>query len=293
MPGYKCVCGMTFSTEYNLKRHCEGKNCTKNSNSKTNKKTLFKCKNPGCKVECGRKDNLTRHMKKCKYKNKNVVNAKNFEINGNSNNTNNIGKGDVVGNDKIVNSGDFRTYNITINSFGKDGSESIDFDVLKVLTQTPKSNTFSKLVKSVNFDPNKPQHHNVYLDDLKSGVGHVFEKDQWNVKRIPEILDELIDSKVSDVIKFVEEQRDVIKKKLRTQLLSAVDEVRETPIGHDGKSYPPGARSGIKKHIRTSLYNNRDTVIETRKKTEKNKSRKVPKRKIVESESEDSECEEI
>lgn len=298
MDEFQCECGQILSSKFNLSRHKYGSNCSlKKSNSKSNKKRIFRCRNKPCKSTFARSDHLTRHLKICKFK---PVTKKTTKIKSDNNNTG-IGDmhtniGDQTGDNNKINidnstnkKGDV---NINLIIFGKDGPASVITNISELINSN--CNIFEKLIETVNFDPEKPQHHNVYCSDLKSGVGHVYEKDGWNTKCISEVLNKILDSKTSDIIKTLEMNGDVLNDRARNKLKSAIDEAREAIIGHDGKTYPPGTRKQLMRYIKQIIYNKRNIVINTKKKLVGTPKRKNVPSKYSESNSEsnsESECE--
>lgn len=271
MSELKCKCGLTFANKQNLSRHKKSGSCKKNKNIETHK-----CTNPGCEGSFGRIDNLKRHLKTCKFVKINNIENTDAGIIG-DHNTLELQK----------NTYDNKTINvhndIKLIFFGKDGIDNIDIQkLIKILGS--KKNMYESVVEVINFDPECPENHNVYCSDLKSGVGHVYDADGWRTKRIEEILDNIIDSKSADLNQLKEIMGDHLSKKDQDRIISAIDEAREAVSGHDGKSYPMGSRKKLKQYIKQILYNKRDMVIETRKKTDRRKSKK----KYVPSDSEDS-----
>jgi len=277
-------CGKQFTRKYELIRH-QKSSCKSSKNSKSNKKNVFSCSY--CKQSFNRRDNLSRHLKICKKKPISKISKKT-----NSDNT-------VVG-DHHTNIGD-NNNNVNINNnyniekkeeihihlhlFGKDGSDSVITNIGELTNSN--CNIFEKLLESVNFDPNKPQYHNVYCSDLKSGVGHVYEKDGWNTKCISEVLNKILDSKTSDIIKTLELNGDALNDKAKNKLKSAIDQAREAIIGHDGKSYPPGTRKQLMKFIKQIIYNKRNIALDTKQKI-KNNSKKKSKNKYISSSDDES-----
>lgn len=271
---YVCECGMILSNKYSLTRHQNSKSCRRKTNSKTNKKISYKCKNYGCKKYFTRLDHLNRHMKSCKYNVKKKISKNNHtnKLNGDNNANNNLlndctdvninydNRTTIINKEcdtKIVlcvfgNDGD----NITINKF-MDAVES-------------RTGVIEKLIELVNFDPDSPEHHNVYCHDRKSGAGFIYSKDGWVSKRMNEILDKLVDSKKSDIAKIFNKMSNALSDTAKKRLLDAIDLANEAPIGHDGRRnpYPIGSRKEVKKYIKEILYNNRDMVIATRNKTD-------------------------
>jgi len=269
-------CGKCFSGKYELKRHQTASKCA--SNSKTNKKLEFSCSH--CKKKFTRKDILLRHLKICKKKpttkisNSKINNEKLINkttgsavttTNGNDNHITINNSSNKEGDLYIEKKGDLHVH---INFFGNDGSDSVITNIGDLTNSN--CNIFEKLLETVNFDPNKPQHHNVYCSDLKSGVGHVYEKDGWNTKCISEVLNKILDSKTSDIIKTLEINGDALNDKAKNKLKCAIDQAREAIIGHDGKNYPPGTRKQLMKYIKQIIYNKRNIVLNTKQKIKNN-----------------------
>lgn len=281
MASFKCKCGDCFTTKQNMVRHQNGKSCKAGARGKTNKKPVFKCPNPKCKSVIGRSDNLKRHLETCKYtvkKKNNVVEGKNNKKN-NLNNTNN---GDIMYNNNNNNNNKKITINktgetyINIMVFGKDGLKDLPYSKIAKILGANK-NIFESTVETVNFDPECPEHHNVYCDDLKSGHGYVYGENGWCSKRMDEILEQILDSKTSDFSQLYELFGDRLTDKDKNRIMSAIEDAREGIIRHDGKIHTPGSRKRLKDQIRMIIYNNRDVVKETRQKTDKNKSKNKSK----------------
>ena len=287
-------CGNYFSGKYELNRHQKSSKCA--SNSKTTKKIEFSCIH--CKKKFGRKDVLSRHLKICKKKpitkisnskvnnkklmNNNTGSKVTANGNGNENHITIDHSSKKEGDTYIEKKGDLH---IHLHLFGKDGPDSVITNIGELTNSN--CNIFEKLLESVNFDPNKPQYHNVYCSDLKSGVGHVYEKDGWNTKCISEVLNKILDSKTSDIIKTLELNGDALNDKAKNKLKSAIDQAREAIIGHDGKSYPPGTRKQLMKFIKQIIYNKRNIALDTKQKI-KNNSKKKSKNKYISSSDDES-----
>jgi len=61
-----------------------------------------------------------------------------------------------------------------LKEFAKDGIISLKYDELKELFES-KEDVIPRLIKIINFNPKKPQHHNILYDDKKSSTGAVYE----------------------------------------------------------------------------------------------------------------------
>src|SRR5271154_5778667 len=84
----------------------------------------------------------------------------------------------------------------------------------------------------VNFDPNKPHHHNVYYPDIKSTYGEVFEDQQWTKKKINEILNTLIDAKREDLNNILNEISEFINKKTRNKMKEVLHNTNYTELDY-------------------------------------------------------------
>ncbi|XWV26672.1 zf-C2H2-N-terminal protein [Tupanvirus soda lake] len=180
MTNFKCnICHRQFKRKQDLNRHMS---CTKGcaNGSKTNKKIQsFNCRY--CKKSFNRKDNMQRHLKTCKLNttNINVNNSKNFAINN--------GKNGVAVNNSPI--------SINLIVFTKDGVDNLSYGELNEILGS-NENLVQALIKTVNLNPDKPEHHNIYYSDLKSTYGEVYENKTWVKRKIDEILNTLIDAKL-------------------------------------------------------------------------------------------------
>jgi hypothetical protein len=229
--------------------------------SKTNKQIRYKC--TYCNYPFTRKDSLSDHINKnrCKKmmmkqknnikgkKNKQTsinVNCKNSKVNNaiNSPNSNNIYK--IYGNIPII-----------LISFGKDGVKNLEPQDYSMIFASNK-NMIESFISNVNFNPSKPQHHNIYYGDIKSSYGEVYENNKWVKMKIDEILDTLIQAKVSDLNDILNDMGDILSKKTRNKIKETIENIDYTK---------PGARKKLKTYLKPILYNHKDMIIKTRKLT--------------------------
>ena len=279
---YECKkCNKKFTMKHNLTRHLN--NCNKGG-SKTNKKHLYNCSK--CGTGFTRKDALTRHInKKTCIKNKKQCNNK---INGNNNKQKNVINNKNVKNNKNVTVGN--NNNMLVNSpvminlvlFTKDGIENISRkELAKILTSN--KNLFESIISSVNLNPDKPQHHNVYYGDIKSSYGEVYEKNKWVKMKIDEILDSLIEAKIDDLNLILNDMQDILNKKTRNKIREAIENADYTK---------PGTRKKLKSYLKPILYNHKDIIIKTRKLT-KEQEEEIFRKEQEEAEREAAEEEKI
>jgi len=242
------ICDQKFSRKYCLDRH---KNSVHSSGSKTNKKPItYGCRHKNCKKKFNRKDSRDRHEKSCaKYiKQKTIINKKNINNQGINN------KGDK--NKICYNSPNSNNVvNINLVIFSKDGIANLNYQELQKLFGS-NENLLQTLIKSVNLNPNKPQHHNIYYPDLKSTHGEVYEDKKWISKKIDEILDTLLDAKLEDLNEILNDMNDFLNKKTRNK-------IKETIESFDYRK--PNDRKKLKKYLKPMLHNHRDLIEKTRK----------------------------
>ncbi|QGR54392.1 zinc finger domain-containing protein [Moumouvirus maliensis] len=253
MPIFTCdKCFKEFDHRSKYNRHLERiRSCVKKKNisgSKTTRQVINNiCKH--CKREFSRKDSLARHLNTCKYK---TVTKKNI-IKGEKNTS---GKKNIVAIDSknCNNNNNNKTYNIILN-FGTSATNDLSRnDIISFL----KSNTgvIEKFIEITNFNPNKPQHHNVYYPDIKSGYGIIYKDKKWTKKRIHEIVSKLLDSKVEDLNTIVNELSDCLNEKSIKKIKDAIK---------DADFSKPGTRKKLISYIKPILYENKDMIIKTRK----------------------------
>ena len=237
-------CNTSFRGSYDLSRHQNRlTDCV--TGSKTSKKIIFYACD-GCKQKYPRKDSLDRHAKTCTVKiNKNKRNKI-------SNNKTNI---------------DINSFNsINLFVFGEDGYDNLlANEITKILYCD--GDLLTCLVEIVNCNPNKPNHHNIYYNDIKSAYGEIFEKNKkWNKKKIDDILEILIDAKIKDLNDLLNNFNHFNKK--------SRNKIKET-ITHFDASHT-NARKNLKSYLKLLLYNNKDMIKITRKMTRDLKSDNPP-----------------
>ena len=241
---YTCnKCGSNFAKKYDLNRHKNRiTDCV--SGSKTKKKIKsYHCKY--CKKSFNRKDNMNRHMSTCLKKTEiKISKSKNVIVNNGDNNV-------ALNNSNVY---------INLVIFAKDGVKNISQKDLGDILRSNK-NLFESMISNVNFNPEKPEHHNVYCSDLKSAYGVVYENKKWVTKKIDEILDLLLDAKIEDLNEILNEMGVFLNKKTRQR-------IKETIENADYSK--PNCRKKLKMYIKPLLYNNKEMIIKTRKLLEDN-----------------------
>ena len=260
---YSCArCGKEFDKKYNYEQHIARKtNC--NGGSKTNKKIRYKCHH--CHKSYSRKDTLTTHLKTCKHKPKaktteNTVEGKNGGLIDS----------DINGNNNVATLTNFIKSPINIINLvvcGTDGIKNLSYDELRHLLAS-EENLVQVLTKSVNLNPNKPQHHNIFYSDMKSTYGEVYEDNKWVRKKIDEILETLIDAKLEDLNEILYDMNDFLNKKSRIRIRETIENFDYTRANY---------RKKLKTYLKPILYNHKDMIIKTRKLTKEQEEELIRK----------------
>lgn len=228
----KCPkCKTEFKTRSHLNRHFNNKYDCITGKLKTDNTGTVKCELCGTIVS--RHDNLISHQKTklCAKKaaiNNKLNNMKGNAINdGNSNTQNNI-----TGNDNTQNSNNI-TNNTTNNNimlvcFGKDGTDCISKEDCEEIFDS-KTSLLEGIIKNVNLNPKKPQHHNFYYGDLKSAYGEIYEDNKWSKMKINEMCDKIITAKAQDLRKIFNGIGRFFNKKLRKRIDDEITDIELNP----------------------------------------------------------------
>ena len=240
---YKCPeCETIFYKKYDFDNHLNRKtSCVRTDGGKSNKKKIdLTCKT--CGKTYSRKDVLTRHTKIC-----------NISINGNNNNnTNTI----ITGNNNNNcnnNNNNIYNYNFNLISFGKDNIKCLDSEELINIINSNR-NLYEELITRINFNPDKPEHHNVYYPDMKTSYGKVFENNKWVDKKIFEIIDVLLNANTERLNYILDNFDDALSKKTRNKIINTIKDVDFSNTQN---------RKKLISYIKPILYNNKDMVIKT------------------------------
>ena len=290
MVTYTCEkCKKTFNRKYNYTTHINKKfPCTKPP-SKTNIKEDINIKaineidmdipNKGCqKWQCKyclktykHNFHLNRHLKTCKNKKDNILkeelfqllleNQKKQEENYEKileNQEKNYEKKIKMLQEQIskINTGTINYYthnvqNIQVLAYNKtDISHLKDKDYKKVL----KRGNFCvpNLVDAIHFNPNKPENHNIYIPNMKTGYIMCWNGESWDIRNREDVIDDIYDEKSNLLIDKVDEWEDIgykldpiIMTKFKRFLSKMDDDV---------------VKNKVKEEIRFLLYNKRNQI---------------------------------
>lgn len=163
-----------------------------------------------------------------------------------------------------------------INPFAEDGIKNLNINEINDILKS--NNLLKSIILKVNFDPNKPQHHNIYYADTKSAYGEVYENKKWTKKNINEIINILIDAKHEDLNEILDSMINIIKTKTINKIIETIEK---------SDCSKTDARKKLVAYLKPILYNNKDIVARTRKKMDNDDNddiepiKKLPKKKTI------------
>lgn len=250
MVEYTCKkCQKKFDKKTNYLKHINRKtSCIKNNKSESNKCEF-------CETCYSRKDSLKRHLAICKKK----INKKNVTATKNSN-SNIVGRDYIDKSKNVIN----KNNNININfndnvkvvllNFPSDKCAVLD--VLGKILES-KENINVSMVKNVNINEEKPEHHNIYYPDIKSSHGEIYTNNKWNTKRIDEILNLLLETNTDILDKILNELGKFLNDETRERIKESINDV-----------YNMDGRKKLKSYLKILLYDGKDVIKKTRKTTD-------------------------
>ena len=219
-----------------------------------------------CDKEFSRTDSLTRHYKTCKDKKRtdeanfhmtelvNLLNDKDEKINKYDLELEKKNKQI----DELIKKAGINNSTITQNIQNNIKLLAYDKTDISDLTEKDFIRCFNHnnmcvphLVKRIHFNPKKPENHNVFISNLKSGHIMIYDGKQWNTFNRDEIVDDIFDDK-----------HDILEQKIEEW----VNIGKDYPIiYHKFKRYLEKINNDVvlkkvKDEMKYILYNNRNIV---------------------------------
>jgi hypothetical protein len=284
MVEYNCdKCKKKFNHKTNYLNHINRK--TSCIVDETEKESYYFCE--FCDKKYNRKDNLTRHLKTCKIKIQNestmteidklknelAILKEKIEAKESSQINANAKNGNAVNNNHSNINTQNNTNNINIINilpFLEDDMSHLTKKDKKMIVKKCYE-SIPELIKKVNFNPDMPCNHNVYISNLKSGHGHVKSEKKWVMMKLDQLLDDFINKKRDDIEEILDEYEDELPEKV-------VDKVRDViaSIDYEPAIDDPAKNDAVNKkklkykkrvldEVKLILFNNKDIVLGTKK----------------------------
>jgi hypothetical protein len=219
-----------------------------------------------CEKNYSTSSNLSKHLKKCKDKKKtdeanfhmqelvNVLNEQkeklnkyDLELEEKNKQINELIKKAGINNSTITQN---IQNNIKLLAYDKtDISDLTENDFIRCLNHN--NMCVPHLVKRIHFNPKKPENHNVFISNLKSGHIMIYDGKQWNTFNRDEIIDDIFD-----------EKHDILEQKYEEWINIGKD---YPIIYHKFRRYLEKINNDvvmkkIKNEMKLILYNNRNIV---------------------------------
>ena len=253
--------------KYNIKERIQMN--PKESNSESNfgfmnpneSKRIHFCKY--CEKNYSTSSNLSKHLKKCKDKKKTDEANENMlelvkllneqkqefktELEKKNNQIDELIKKAGINNSTITQN---IQNNIKLLAYDKtDISDLTEKDFIKCFNHN--NMCVPHLVKRIHFNPKKPENHNVFISNLKSGHIMIYDGKKWNTFNRDEIVDDIFDDK-----------HDILEQKYEEWISIGKD---YPIIYHKFKRYLEKINNDIvlkkvKDELKFTLYNNRNVV---------------------------------
>jgi hypothetical protein len=242
-------CGKEFSLKTNLTRHLNRKvPCYE-------KKKKLTCSI--CEIEFSTTSNLKAHQKTKKHLT-NLTNISNKTIiNTETNNGTIIGTNNGIVIDKFIN----------IVPFCEEVLDGLsDKDKEMILKKCYMS--LHELVKRLHFNKNLPENHNLYLSNMKSKYGHVYDGEQWIIKNVNTLLDEFINKKKDDIEDLLSEYEDKLPAKVIDKVRDMIAILDYDPSDNDViDKKKMNFKKDVIEEIKCILYNYKDLPQKQREKS--------------------------
>ena len=218
--------------------------------------TFFNCQY--CNKVLSRKDSLERHIKICKMKDNeieeknkllNLVDKLNIQMENQKQQIDElIQKG---GNTTINYQQNNINNNIKLLGYSKtDISHLSDKDIISCISHS--NFCIPHLIKKIHFDPDKPENHNIYINNIKNNYAMIYDGDKWNLTNKDDLINEI-----------VEEKEIIIEEKLEEWLEKGGNkypEIMKKFTRYLEKKENDAVLDKIKDEVKLVLFNNRNLI---------------------------------
>lgn len=255
----KCnYCGKTFVKLYGLNRHLKDR-CKVKKQCDAEKEEIYQQLMLEMREQNAKLEQMDKENKQLKTQLNSITNNTNTTNSDNSDNSNNTinNNNNVNGNQQIQNN------NIKLVAFGEEDMSYITDGICKrILNKGFRS--VPVIVKYSHYNPNKPEHHNVYISNMRDSHASIYDGTQWKLMNRIDVINRLFhDQKYYLVEKFEElfEQLDPVTIKKFQRFVDSEDDDEVT--------------NGLKRDLKCMLYNYRNIPQNTQKRLCENEEIKM------------------
>src|SRR5579872_4806693 len=111
--------------------------------------------------------------------------------------------------------------------FGEDGIDCLSLQD-KIQIFSSEKHPIEMIIAKVNFDPNKPEHHNCCYDKIRSEFGLIYlgKEEDWTYRSIGIVIHDLIKSKIADLKAISDDLKVVVTNDSNKQIQTQIKELR-------------------------------------------------------------------
>jgi len=223
-----------------------------------------------CNKEYNRKDNLTRHLKKCKMNNKKLIEENeylktennklkiqitqmiNIQYKTHPKTLNRINK--HLNSNNIINSNNTISSNNTFNiiQLGKEDLDIVLTNKEQINILNEKHNSLEYMIKYVHFNDKYPQFKNIMITNQQNNIAYKYDSTDNKFVAIDKntLIDDLISSRMADLEEFLDNNIDRLDKKTVSKINEFINKITYNTKYDELK----------KKQIKILIYNNRDKL---------------------------------
>ena len=255
-------CNKTYTRLFSLNRHLNDRCHIKNRENEEKGEIYKQLVNQMQEMQKQNKKTQRQNKKLIKeigkLKKKAIVKA-NKNCNNNSNNITNIDKQQ----NNITNIDKQQNINITLNAHGREDMEFLtETNIKNILLHGCKA--VEKLIKTVHFDKNIPNNHNIYIPSIKDTHVMIYDGKDWVLTHKDSIVRELYDSKSDYLIDKYDKLSDTLDERTN-KTFGRFKRIVDNEQSVDR----------IRKDIKLILYNNREIPKKTMKKFKSNQTNMI------------------
>jgi hypothetical protein len=159
---------------------------------------------------------------------------------------------------KINNNNQMTNLNVTFSYNNPDISHISDHDYKSCINSKLKS--VPKLMTKIHFNPDKPENHNIYLENMDSNVVNVYDGKQWKQKNTDFFVEDAITINENMFERWVERKEDPVMQNALKRYYDLRDE--------------EGMEERIQQDVLQTMFNNRKFAEKKFKEWKKEEARK-------------------